>query len=100
MSVAPGYKIQRLAINTHSWTAVVIPFDTNGISIRCDNDAILMRTDTDDSNTQDSLALGSQEYILAPKSCEGNQAFVYLQAETNDGAIVIAKFVKGEYRHA
>jgi hypothetical protein len=63
MAIGP-YVIQRVAVNTSTWTPIITPFQCSSFSVRCDNDVIDERSDPNDASTQDTLALGTQEYVL------------------------------------
>lgn len=95
MSKSHNYVIQRIPLTTSAWTPVTLPFPCQGMSFRCDTDTILFRTDTNDSSTQDTLGLGQQEYVLAAAfPTNGYDDWLYVKAQTQDGAILIAKFVR------
>lgn len=90
-----GYHIQRIPIHTATWTAFLPAYPCTAWSIRCDSDGVKLRSDPDDAGTEDSLALGTTEYVLGSQvTYEVGRAIVHLKAQTLDGAVVIAKLVR------
>jgi hypothetical protein len=68
MASNPNYVKKQLAVDTVSWTAVVAPIDCMGVAIK--NTALvnlLIRTDSADATTQDTIPAGSIETILVPR---------------------------------
>lgn len=74
MASNPNYVKQQLTVDTVSWTAIVAPVDCMGVSIK--NSALvnlLIRTDSGDATTQDTIAAGSIETVSAPRHNAGVQ---------------------------
>jgi hypothetical protein len=68
MASNPNYVKKQLAVDTVSWTAIVAPIDCMGVAIK--NSApvnLLIRTDSGDAATQDTISAGSIETIAAPR---------------------------------
>jgi hypothetical protein len=64
----PVYSKLKLTLDASVWTPIVVPFDCNYINIRnidINGVDILIRSDSTDSTTEDSIAAGSQETISA-----------------------------------
>lgn len=98
MASNPNYVKKQLTVDTVSWTAIVAPIDCMGIAIK--NSALvnlLIRTDSADSTTQDTIPAGSVETITAPRHSGGVQdagsgtrfyagdTVAYLQAASGTG---------------
>jgi len=87
------YAIQQFSINPTTWTPISAPFSCSSFSIRCDNDVVDERTDPNDASTQDTLALGVQEYVLgATIYWMPGQVIFYVKSHTLN-TVLIAKFV-------
>jgi hypothetical protein len=74
MASNPNYVKKQLAVDTVSWTAIVAPVDCMGVSIK--NSALvnlLIRTDSADATTQDTVFSGSVETISVPRHPAGVQ---------------------------
>jgi len=74
MASHPNFVKKQVAVDTVSWTAIVAPVDCMGVSIK--NSALvnlLIRTDSADSTTQDTISAGSVETISAPRHGAGVQ---------------------------
>ena len=74
MASNPNYVKMQLTVDTVSWTAIVAPIDCMGVAIK--NSALvnlLIRTDSGDATTQDTIAAGSVETIAAPRHSGGVQ---------------------------
>src|ERR1700674_2689308 len=68
MASNPNYVKKQLTVDTVSWTAIVAPIDCMGVAIK--NSALVnlvIRTDSAESTTQDTIAAGSVETISAPR---------------------------------
>lgn len=92
------YVISRTTINNVSFVALVAPIACSSFSIRCDTDVVIVRTDPNDANTQDTIPLGSQEYVLGETFDKnprwfGGDTILYLKAQTQGSAVIIAKFL-------
>ncbi|MBZ5644711.1 MAG: hypothetical protein LAO19_18285 [Acidobacteriia bacterium] len=98
MASNPNYVKKQLAVDTVSWTAVVAPIDCMGVAIK--NSApvnLLIRTDSGDATTQDTIPAGSVETISVPRHSAGVQdagsgtrfftgdTIAYLQAASGTG---------------
>jgi hypothetical protein len=98
MASNPNFVKKQLTVDTVSWTAIVAPIDCMGVAIK--NAALvnlLIRTDSADSTTQDTIAAGSVETISAPRHAAGVQdggsgtrfcagdTIAYLQAASGTG---------------
>jgi hypothetical protein len=74
MASNPNYVKKLLTVDTVSWTAIVAPIDCMGVAIK--NSALvnlLIRTDSGDATTQDTIAAGSVETIAVPRHAGGLQ---------------------------
>ncbi len=74
MASNPNYVKKQLTVDTVSWTAIVAPIDCMGVAIR--NSALvnlLIRTDSGDATTQDTIAAGNIETISVPRHSGGVQ---------------------------
>ena len=72
MASNPNYVKKQLTVDTVSWTAIVAPIDCMGVVIK--NSALvnlLIRTDSGDATTQDTIAAGSVETIAVPRHASG-----------------------------
>ena len=102
MSSNPNYVKKQIAVDTVSWTAVVAPVDCMGVSIK--NSALVdlrIRTDSGDSNTQDTISAGSIETVTAARHAGGLQdggagtrffagdTMAYLQAASGTGPALV-----------
>jgi hypothetical protein len=90
------YRITTVAITNVGWTAIAVPADclyAFACSVRCDTDGVLIRTNQGDSTTQDSLALGEQEFIPAQNEpWQAGTTVVYVMAQTQANANLKVKF--------
>jgi hypothetical protein len=102
MASNPNFVKKQIAVDTVSWTAIVAPVDCMGVSIK--NSALvnlLIRTDSADSTTQDTISAGSIETISAPRHAAGVQdggsgtrfyagdTIAYLQAASGTGPALL-----------
>jgi hypothetical protein len=102
MASNPNFVKKQIAVDTVSWTAIVAPVDCMGVSIK--NSALvnlLIRTDSADSTTQDTISAGSMETISAPRHAAGVQdggsgtrfyagdTIAYLQAASGTGPALL-----------
>jgi hypothetical protein len=74
MASNSNYVKKQLTVDTVSWTAVVAPIDCMGVAIK--NSALvnlLIRTDSADATTEDTIAAGSIETISVPRHPGGVQ---------------------------
>ena len=74
MASNPNYVKKQLTVDTVSWTAIVAPVDCMGVSIK--NSALvnlLVRTDSGDATTQDTISAGSVEIISTSRHAAGVQ---------------------------
>ncbi|MBZ5662596.1 MAG: hypothetical protein LAO08_19505 [Acidobacteriia bacterium] len=98
MTSNPNYVKKQLTVDTVSWTAIVAPIDCMGVAIK--NSApvnLLIRTDSGDATTQDTIPAGSIETISVPRHSAGVQdagsgtrffagdTIAYLQAASGTG---------------
>jgi hypothetical protein len=64
--VNPFYVKSRFDIDTTDWTAIVTPIDCNYFGLKnSDGSALILRTDMNDPETEDTLGIGEQEGVLA-----------------------------------
>ena len=102
MASNPNYVKKQLTLDTVSWTAIVAPVDCMGVSIK--NSVmvnLLIRTDSADSTTQDTISAGSVETVSGPRHNGGVQdggsgprfyagdTVAYLQAASGTGPAVL-----------
>jgi len=102
MASNPNYVKKQLAVDTVSWTAIIAPIDCMGVAIK--NSAmvnLLIRTDSSDATTQDTIPAGSLETIVAPRHGSGVQdggagarflagdTIAYLQAASGTGPALL-----------
>jgi hypothetical protein len=74
MTSNPNFIKKQITVDTVSWTAVVAPVDCMGVSIKNSVPVNLMiRTDSADATTQDTISAGSIETISAPRHSAGVQ---------------------------
>ncbi len=60
------YVKSRFAITTTDWTAITAPVDANYFALKnADGSALLLRSDMNDSQTEDTLAAGGQETVTS-----------------------------------
>ncbi|MGH9680562.1 MAG: hypothetical protein ACRD4Y_11490 [Candidatus Acidiferrales bacterium] len=106
MASNPNYVKKQLTVDTVSWTPIVAPIDCNGVGIK--NSApvdLLIRTDSADATTEDTIPAGSIETISAPRHAGGvldagsgmrfyaGDTIAYLQAASGTGPAMVT-FVK------
>ncbi len=102
MASNPNFVKKQITVDTVSWTAIVAPVDCMGVSIK--NSALvnlLIRTDSADATTQDTISAGSIETISAPRHAAGVQdggsgtrfyagdTIAYLQAASGTGPALL-----------
>jgi hypothetical protein len=102
MASNPNYVKKQLAVDTVSWTAVVAPIDCMGVAIK--NSVLvnlLLRTDSADATTQDTIPAGSVEAIFVPRHGSNLQdagsgarflagdTIAYLQAASGTGPALL-----------
>jgi hypothetical protein len=91
------FEILILTLDPVSWTPVTVPFDCNSLSIRNRDrsNAIRIRTNPNDSATEDLLGPGMEQSLSFPfhryRYLAGSQP-VFLQATAGTGPAV-AKFL-------
>jgi hypothetical protein len=98
MASNPNYVKKQLAVDTVSWTAIVAPIDCMGVAIRNSTLVnLLIRTDSGDAGTEETIAAGSVETIAVPRHAGGLQdggsgarfhagdTIAYLQAVSGTG---------------
>src|SRR5580692_9841718 len=74
MASNPNYVKKQLTLDTVSWTAIVAPVDCMGVSIKNSVPVnLLIRTDSADATTQDTISAGSIETVAAPRHGAGVQ---------------------------
>ncbi len=75
--MAVVYRKLKIALDNVSWVAVTAPFACNGIFLRNTGaNAVLLRTDQNDPNTEDSIDVGLSEVIqhITPDVFLGQQS--------------------------
>jgi hypothetical protein len=102
MASNPNYVKKQVTVDTVSWTAIVAPVDCMGVSIK--NSVLvnlLVRTDSADATTQDTIFAGSIETISSPRHPAGVQdsgsgvrfyagdTIAYLQATSGTGPALL-----------
>jgi hypothetical protein len=98
----PNYVKKQLTVDTVSWTAIVAPVDCMGVGIKNSVAVnLLIRTDSADATTQDTIPAGSIETIAAPRHNAGVQdsgsgtrfyagdTIAYLQAASGTGTALL-----------
>ncbi len=91
------YAKRKLSIDTVTWTAVATPIDCDSLAIRNDSGATKIRTDSADPNTEDTIAAGVQEGIVAPihepapfpVRFKTGDIICYLQAVSGTGPVIL-----------
>jgi hypothetical protein len=64
--VNAAYVKSRYAITTADWTAIAPPSDANYFGLKnADGSALILRTDKDDDQTEDTLSASGQEGVTA-----------------------------------
>ena len=100
------FQKKRLSLNANSWTSVVAPFDCDYFSVRnLTSGDIWLRTEENDSNSEDIIAPGMQDGVFAAARGSNirtqkklarflkNDVICYLRLPSGTGE-VITTFVK------
>jgi len=88
------FEIRNITLDPVLWTAVIVPFDCNNITIRNKNSAasVLIRTDSVDPSTEDTIGPLMQQVIAVPfhryRFATGATAF-YLCSSAGPGAVAV-----------
>lgn len=96
-----AFEISNVAIDAVTWTPIVSPRGYDSCVLKCAV-AILIRTDANDVDTEDTVAATVQEAIVGPvrhnrgepPRFPGGQVILYVQS-TDGVQSVVAKFLKG-----
>jgi hypothetical protein len=94
MPASQPFGIDSMAVDNLTWQAVPVPFACNSMVIRNDGPgSCLIRTDSADSDTEDTIWVGGEFAIAAPRQREDPARFkvgstpAYLKAAS--GAITV-----------
>ena len=92
------YVKQRVAISTADWTPIVAPIVCNYFGCKnLDGSALLLRTDVNDDQTEDTLPANAQEGVIAtvvasmvgaPRFQEGEPVF-WVKATVGVGPVIV-----------
>jgi hypothetical protein len=91
------FEIRVLTINTTTWTPVTVPFDCTSLAVknRDASNAVRMRTNSGDANTEDLIGPGVEQSLALPfhryRFKSGTQP-LWLLATSGTGPVV-AKFL-------
>lgn len=99
-SANPKYLISTLTVDSVTWTPIIPPFPCNFISIKCGTQ-LLIRTDSADVNTQDTIPVGMSEAVVATSNLDSSghsrfpsaQTIAFLQAASGTPSVTL-RFVR------
>lgn len=99
-SANPKYLISTLTVDSVTWTPIIPPFSCNFVSIKCGT-SLLIRTDSADSTTQDTIPVGMTEVVSSTHNLDSSghsrfpsaQTIAFLQASAGTPSVTL-RFIR------